>query len=158
MKEIILNNGKIALVDDDDFERLNKFKWYVVNPNKNSKYAYSQMRENKKTVYFSMHRIVMGAVKGQFIDHINHNGLDNRKENLRFCTRSENSINRKPNYGKKNSIYKGAFFQRNRWTACIYKDNKKIYLGCFKTELDAALAYNEAAKKLFGDFAYLNDV
>lgn len=99
------------------------------------------------------------------IDHINHNTLDNRKENLRLCSVNENNYNRKINKNN-NSGYKGVHLARyNRknkiyiyYRAKIQTDNIEVSLGLFKTAKDAAIAYNEAAKKYHGEFAYLNPI
>lgn len=102
-----------------------------------------------------LHRMVMGAVKGQTIDHINNDGTDNRKGNLRVVTQQQNSMNRKPSGNRK---YKGVYFnkQQGKYNAHIKYHSKKMHLGTFPTEIDAALAYDSAAAGLFGEFAVLN--
>jgi len=93
------------------------------------------------------------------VDHINGDNLDNRKKNLRLCTYAENNRNRKP-LENKTSKYKGVGLNKNykikTWQARIVKNSKRYSLGYFKNEKEAALAYNQAAKKYFGEFAYLN--
>jgi hypothetical protein len=103
-----------------------------------------------------MHRLIMGAEPGQEIDHINGNGLDNRKENLRVATRKENQQNRHITWG--NSTYKGVYWekQKNKWRARIFVSGKCVHLGFFLTEKEAAVAYNQGAIKYFGSFACLN--
>jgi hypothetical protein len=104
-----------------------------------------------------MHRVILNAPKGLMVDHINHDTLDNRKENLRIVTNQQNTFNQKlKNHSSK---YKGVTWNSNseKWCARI-RHNKPIYLGLFKDEKEAGMAYNEGAKKYFGEFALLNDI
>lgn len=105
-----------------------------------------------------MHNLVMGSKEGLIVDHVNGNGCDNRKENLRFCTESDNCKNRHNTWGK--SIYKGVSWEKryHTWISRIYVNHKSIYLGSFKDEIDAAKVYNKAAAEYFGEFARLNEV
>lgn len=147
----------IALIDDDDYEKLSKIKWYY---RKNEGYAVGNLPSPEKGVYpkVLMHRYIMDAPKGKQVDHINGNKLDNRKSNLRIATASTNKANcglRKSN----TSGYKGVSIQKGRtkkWAAQIKVDYNRIHLGYFYTKEEAALAYNEAALKYFGEFAKLN--
>jgi len=104
-----------------------------------------------------MHRVIMRAPKGVMCDHRNHNGLDNRKSNLRLCTSAQNQYNKKP---KKDcaSKYKGVVRRKDckKWRAKIGFKGKRIHLGYFDDEMDAAMAYDDKAIELFGEFAYLN--
>jgi len=155
MKKIELHGkygtGKFALVDDEDFEKLNQYKWHVY------KIGYIYARVSKKYTY--MHRLIMDARKGMEVDHINHDKLDNQKSNLRICTRQQNEHNQKP---QKNgsSQYKGVCFHksRNKWQAMIRFNGIKQYIGCYPTEAEAAHAYNLKATELFGEFAFLNEI
>lgn len=151
MKEIQLSQGKVALVDDEDYERLMQWKWYTVK-HRASFYAHSTLEKLK------MHRIVMNAPKGVLVDHIDGNGLNNQKKNLRLCTNSQNLINR--GLPSNNTIgYKGVSSNGNTgrfWKAEIKKDDKKIYIGNYKTPEEAAKAYDRKAIELFGEFAWLN--
>lgn len=106
-----------------------------------------------------MHRFIMKAQSGQTIDHINGNTLDNRKQNLRFCTQSENSYNSKSR-SRSSSKYKGVTFDKSRrkWLVYITVNKKRFYIGAFTCEDAAANAYNHFAEKYHLDFAYLNDV
>jgi hypothetical protein len=112
-------------------------------------------------------RTLMGNPKARVVDHINHNTLDNRKKNLRVCTPSENAYNCRGSSVRKGK-YKGVYpnshnenakdRRRRTWWATITHKKQKFYLGSFKTEKEAASAYNVAAKRLFGEFAYLNSI
>ena len=106
-----------------------------------------------------MHRLVINAQKGTMVDHINRNRLDNRKENLRLCTMQENRRNSAKKKGSA-SPFKGVMRVTHRpaWRAFIKYDDKNHYLGYFKSEVEAAQAYNEAAKEHFGEFAVLNQI
>ncbi len=154
MKTIDLTQGFQAIVDDEDFEKLSHFKWHVrIQP---GIYAARTMRENKRRFNIRMHQQIMGTIPGYEIDHINGNGLDNRRSNLRFCTRSENMMNQKKQLGT--SQYKGVSFasSKAKWHAQIVNKRHRISLGYFRTELCAALAYDVAALLLFGEFARIN--
>jgi hypothetical protein len=153
MKEIPLSQGKVAIVDDDMFEELSKFKWYF-----NKGYAVRQTPgrhiDRKK---ICMHREIIRTPDDLETDHINHNTLDNRRENLRICTVAENQHNQ--NIQKMNtSGYKGITWipSYQKWKAMIRVNNKRVFLGYFKSSVDAAKAYDEAAKKLHGEFAKTN--
>jgi hypothetical protein len=160
MKKIPLRGeygtGKFALVDNDDFEKLNEYFWHVVSNSHGHIYVRSGMSPNHKI----MHRLIVNAKKGEQVDHINHNTFDNRKSNLRICTHAENCQNaykRKDN----SSGYKGVnYYEGNRnkkhWVARIQINGKRVFLGCYKTSIDAAKAYNEAAKNYHGEYALLN--
>jgi hypothetical protein len=150
MKEIKLTQGKVALVDDEDYEHLSQWKWYTIKKRKNTFYAF---RHSGKTVV-SMHREIMKTPKELQVDHKDHDGLNNQKHNLRNCTQSQNNQNMM-GYGRK---YKGVSYIGNRmgYTAQICLNRKTVCLGTFKDETDAATAYNDAALKYFGEFACLN--
>jgi hypothetical protein len=156
MKEIVLTNGKIALVDDEDFEELSEIKWYF----RKEGYAVGNLPSPKKGVYPKqlMHRHIMSAKKGQQIDHINGNKLDNRKCNLRIADASLNQANSKLR-STNTTGYRGVQYKKDRkkcWYATIKHNYKVICLGYFETKKEAGLAYNEKAKELFGEFARLN--
>lgn len=161
MKEIVLTQGKVALVDDEDFERLNQYKWTAVK-SKAGWYAQRKLKVKNKNGYLikiKMHRQILGlgTLKEDkiLVDHKDHNGLNNQKSNLRQATSLQNGANCR-NRTDGLSKYKGVNLRGATWVARIGVNNQRIYLGSYKTEREAALAYNEAAKKHFGDFAYLN--
>lgn len=148
-KTIRLTKNYKAIVDFDDYERISKNKWYA-NMTKGKPYAVSG---GWKMPPLRMHREVLGAKPGQYIDHINGNTLDNRKCNLRICTNQQNSWNKNKRMGKK---FKGVYRQMNRWRSAICIDGKSIFIGSFSSEEEAAKQYDVKARELFGDFAKLN--
>ena len=152
MKRIKLTQGKFALVDDEDFAKLSKYKWHSLKGT-NTFYAARGFR-------LRMHRFILNAKEGQEIDHRDGNGLNNQKSNLRFCTHSQNNMNQRKLKKNLSSKYKGVSWHKNKkkWAVSIYIDGKNKYLGDFKDETDAAEAYNEAAMKYYGEFANLNTI
>lgn len=160
MKEIELSNGMVALVDDEDFDRVNQFSWHhdagraFRNVVKTTNKIVS--RKTQK-----MHRFILELSDPQIkVDHKNRNALDNRKENLRIATTSQNNANKEKYLGDCSSKYKGVYYSkdRNKWMAYIRIDGKMKNLGRFSLEEDAALAYNRAALEAFGEFAVLNQL
>lgn len=160
MKEILLTQGKVALVDDEDYEYLNQWKWHAYKC-RNTYYAgRNSSRKNPPKRIIQMHRIILGLTDGNIlIDHQDHNGLNNQRNNLRKATKAQNQQN-SLSFRKSTSIYKGVVKHKNhgKWQAQIAKEGKHFYLGVFNTQKDAAIAYNTAAKELHGEFAALNEV
>jgi hypothetical protein len=157
-RRIPLTQGKYAIVDPEDFERLNKHKWYAARDTRTF-YAHRHKRVGKKYVSIGMHREVIRPPRHLVVDHINHNGLDNRKANLRPATRAQNNYNRLIIKRKDSSSkYKGVAWKedRKKWRARLHFNGKLIFLGYFKDEIQAAKAYDQAAKKYYGQFACLN--
>ena len=157
MKQITLSQGQIAIVDDQDFEELSKYNWF---PQKgcNTVYAVRNSTVNGKAKTISMHRHVLGITDGNtHCDHINGNGIDNRRENLRPCTRSENHKN-KVLYKSNATGFKGVSLHKvtGRFQSSICVDGTQKYLGLYENAISAAHAYDEAAKQLHGEFARLN--
>ena len=149
MKKIPLTKGKFALVDDEDYVNLTEISWQYA-----SGYAQSiQRKKGGKQYAIMMHRKIMNCPSGLVVDHINHDTLDNRKSNLRICTRSENLGNR---FGKKNgtSKYKGVTWHKasKKWSVAF---NKK-WIGAFSDEVEAARVYDKCAIEHYGRFAKLN--
>jgi hypothetical protein len=155
MKEIKLTQGQVALVDDEDFDRVNQYKWYAHwIPSTRSFYA--------KYKNIAMARFIINCPEDLRVDHKDHDTLNNQKFNLRACTIRQNGQNsrRRSNCTSK---YKGVSWRRDRtkWQAYIQTENifgrsMRMHLGCFKTEKEAAQAYDKAASREFGEFAYLN--
>lgn len=148
MKKIPLTQGKEALVDDADFEWLNQYKWRYI-PNYKPEYVGSAAMSSSRKI-IRMHRLILGAKKGQEVDHVNRDPLDNRKENLRIATRGENTRNQG---GRKDSTsgQRGVNFHKPRksWVARIQVDGNRYFLGAFKTKKEAISAYNKA-KVVYG--------
>ncbi len=148
MKYIELTKGKRAIVDDEDFEYLNQWKWLF-----DSNYARRSIGPagNQECLY--MHKLLINCPKNRKGDHINGNKLDNRKSNLRIATVSENGMNRKVSKNNKSGL-KGVSFFEGRWRAYI----QRKFLGYYSTKKEAAIAYNKAAQEFFGEFARLNKI
>ncbi|MDR9852943.1 HNH endonuclease [Paenibacillus sp. VCA1] len=152
MRTITLSRGKQTVVDDEDYDQLSQFKWWV------DAYGYALTtvggRLNKKNI--RMHRMLTGAQPGQVVDHIDGDPLNNQKANLRIVTQKENVRNSKPKPSR--SGYKGVswYSQTNRWVARIICDGVYYHIGYYHDPKDAARAYNAKALELFGEYARLN--
>lgn len=154
MKKIPLTKGKFAIVDDDDYEKLNAYNWQAHWDSKGKTY-YVHGRVNGR--YVVMARIIKNAVEGEYVDHINHDTLDNRKENLRICRHDQNCFNRKGQYNS-TSKYKGVSYKsaNKNWVVQIRENSVGRHIGSFKNEIVAALVYDEEAERVYGEHAYLN--
>lgn len=151
---IPLTQGLYALVDGEDYKWLSRYKWFAAKIG-NTHYAYRRQGEK----HISMHRVIMKPPPNMQIDHANHDGLDNRKLNMRICTNQQNAQNQRKAIGfKKSSKHKGVCWSKNKrkWQASIEANQKKPFLGYFDLEIEAAAAYNNAAKRYFGEYAELN--
>lgn len=146
MKQITLSNGQFAQVDNEDFERLNKFRWFPFK-HRNTTYA---MRHKS----ILMHREIMNAQKGEQIDHKDRDGLNNTTENLRKATHAQNMANRKAS--GKSSKYLGVCWDKGKYRASLTTNNQTKELGRFVSEDEAGKAYNKGALKYHGEFANLN--
>ena len=159
MKQIPLNHGKYAIVDDWNYERLMKHKWQA----KKHRYTYyavaagDKVYKNNKRTILRMHREILGLKHkdGILTDHINHNGLDNREANLRICTNAQSVMNRRK-IKKKSSKYKGVSFYKagSKWSVNV----AGIHVGYFYQEEKAAKVYNDIARIIYGEYAYMNEI
>jgi len=156
VKEIALTQGKVALVDDEDYEKLVAMgSWHAREVSRDYWIARTQ-HEGKSQM---MHRVILNAPIGLEVDHINHNTLDNRRCNIRLCTHAQNGRNRLKSSGT-SSKHKGVhwFKPKGYWQAKIKVNGEWIFLGYFDDEDAAGRAYNIAARQHFGEFALLNVV
>ena len=148
-----LTQGKFAIVDEEDFERVNQYNWFA-DRFKHSWYAHRVFTENGIRKNVKMHRFILGE-SDLYVDHKNGNGIHNYKSNLRFVSKNQNQYNRRIQ-DDCNSKYKGVAIKKNRFQSRIMVNNKPINLGYFSDEIEAAKAYDNAAKKYFGEYARLN--
>lgn len=155
---IELTRGFTAVIDVADSRAISVHKWCaLVSERKGIVYAVRSGRNQPggKSLVM-MHREILVALDGEFVDHINHNTLDNRRVNLRICTIPENNRNKRRN-AKSASRFKGVFLlPGGSWRARITSNYKGIHIGCFASAKEAALAYDKAASELFGEFAMTN--
>lgn len=160
MKTILLTQNKFTLVDDDVYDSLSRFKWYARRSPfalKDFWYAIRRVPRKNGGGFLRMHRVITEAKPGKFVDHINHNGLDNRRENLRICSHKENTQNQlvhRDNATGKKGV--GVSHGKTKFRARIRIDGALVHLGYFRSLEEAARAYDDAAKKHFGEFAQLN--
>jgi hypothetical protein len=159
-RRIPLTRGKYAIVDPEDFDRLNAHSWHTAS-DRGCLYARRTVRHpiTKAQSNVHMHRqILQNVPDGMVVDHINHNGLDNREANVRPATHAQNQWNARKTKSPTRSKHKGIAWSnsKNRWRARITVNSRRIHLGYFKSQRDAAKAYDRAALKYHGDFAVLN--
>lgn len=151
MKEIELTKGYKTIVDDEDYELITQWKWSYFK-------GYARRTGtllNGKRKSILLHRLIINAKSGEQVDHKNRNKLDNRKENLRIATASQNAINRL-NIINKSRKYRGIYFRNNSYKAAVSVNKKTYNIGSFNLEMEAAKAYDIAALYYHGEFVYLN--
>jgi HNH endonuclease len=160
VKQIELTQGKFALVDDEDFEYLNQFKWFASkNPGKNFPDNFMARRNipigKGRQGAELMHRVIMKAQKGEKVDHWNFNELDNRRSNLRKCTQSQNCANKRV---KSRELPRGVSYckREQRYLAQIQVEKKNKHLGYFDDPALASAAYQRASRVYHGEFSILN--
>ena len=164
MKQIPLTKGKFAIVDDEDYPYLSRFNWVLSG---SGYFAVRHVQQGKSKGMIYMHQLLIEATRGLSVVHKNNDGLDNRKENLGRASMSHWVQGKQWSKEKKDmcsSQFRGVSRRKKRketwknWSAQIMKENKYIHIGCFYTEKEAARAYNEKAKELFGEDAYQNKI
>ena len=156
-KEIELTQGRVARVDDEDFDWLNQWKWCLSKLyNGKKQYATRGKCGGSKTKTLLMHRLIINAKKDEHVDHRNGDGLDNRRSNLRICTMSQNQANRGPTKANTSGFKGVSPDRRGRWRARVKVNGKQKALGSFATPEEAAIAYDREARAVFGEFARLN--
>ncbi|MCL2925329.1 MAG: hypothetical protein MGF17_12115 [Trichodesmium sp. MAG_R04] len=150
-KKILITRGQIVIVDEQDYQELSQHKWYLIDG-----FAARTIKKNDKRTTIYMHRVIMDAPMGISVYHINHNKLDNQRENLRLVKGSAR-MHRRPSV-KHSSKYRGVYWCKDKckWIAEIKVYKKQIRLGRFEVEKDAAVAYDEAARKYYGSLARTN--
>lgn len=151
-KQISLGHDRYVIVDDGDYEYLSRWKW-CYQPRGHGYAA----RNSGRSKTFHMHRVILNAPKGMEVDHINGNGLDNRRCNLRLCTKAQNQHNQRPKR-QGTSLFKGVSLNsaKRKWVAQVCVNKRKLHLGYFEDETEAAHAYDQAARLHFGEFARTN--
>jgi hypothetical protein len=156
MKEIPLTQGFVALVDDGDYEELNRWKWHA-SKTSDIFYAIRKARVDGNRQNISMHRQILNFPSGMEVDHIDGNGTNNRRANLRICTHAENTHNQKLNRVN-TSGFKGVSYHNvtKRWRAYLKFNRKYIWLGSYDSPHDAAVVYDINARVFFGEYARLN--
>jgi hypothetical protein len=152
--ELPLTRGAVALIDDADLPLVQGWKWQMMNTG----YAARSTKIDGRRLCLLMHRVIAAPPVGVEVDHINGNRLDNRRENLRLCSRTQNARNKARKSTGAASRFKGVWRNRSclKWQAGIEVDGRRIHLGLYWREIDAALAYDRAALEHFGEFARTN--
>lgn len=140
--ERLLSTGDVLLYDEEDADMVNGRKWYVFNPAPNSFYVQDCKGR-------SLHRILMNAPRGMCVDHINGNGLDNRRSNLRLCTKRQNNLNSRLRSDNSSGFRGVSFYPRDKtWRARVFSGNKVVYQESFKSKEECAIAYDRAVLRI----------
>ncbi len=156
-KIINLTQNQIAIIDDEDYESLNQYKWHAQKAS-NGFYAVRCVYVNRKCIKLGMHRQVLPCLDNQEIDHKNRNTLDNRKSNLRIVTHAQNMKNRNKHKNNKSGI-KGVYWDKRgkKWRSEIRVDGKKIHLGMFSDLMEAKTMRNNSEIKYFGEYSAISN-
>ena len=157
-KVVPLTQGYVSIVDETDYSRVTEHSWCIQQYKNKSRGKNVYAKASIGRTQVTLHRFILGAPKGTFVDHINGDTLDNRRENLRYTTKQGNAANRiKDRIPNKTSEFKGVSKKpKGRWTATITVMNQPIHLGTFLDEVSAARAYDAAARRYFGEFCKVN--
>ena len=148
-----LTQGKVARIDEDNWDSLSSFSWSAMKSRRGQYYAVRGVWENGKVIRKWLHREIMNCPAGMFVDHINGDSMDNRRENLRICTSKQNSQNQKRRINNTTGV-KGVFFNKFGSYVVTIRDNGKAkYLGSFKTLDEATTVRREAELRCYGEFA-----
>lgn len=149
----------LVIIDLKNVNLINKYTWFTKKAITGSYYVYASTTINKKETKISLQRLLLGNPENKVIDHINGNTMDNRIENLRICSKSENNKNAKKNKRGTSSKYKGVTKRPSGRFGVYIQNNKVIFcVGTFDSEIEAAKAYNKKALELFGEYAKLNEI
>lgn len=155
MREIQLTNGRVAYIDDEDYDLVMKHKWFAVKCT-NTYYAYTHIKKNGKDTTLKMHRLIMGFTNPKIlVDHRDRNGLNNQKHNMRESNSTQNNANR---VSRGTSKYLGVCWKKqdSMWQVRVTYNKVIHYVGIFKDEIEAAKAYDKKALEIHGEFANLN--
>ena len=149
-----------AKISPEDAQLVLKYRWVIRGHTKYGKwvkYACTDIRRNGVRKTYKMHRLILNAEDGMHVDHINGDGLDNRRENLRLVTPQQNQANSRKR-SKMTSRFKGVCWHAaaRKWRATLAINHRSLHLGLFDDEILAAQAYDEKAREMFGEFAHLN--
>lgn len=156
MKEIPLTQGFVALVDDEDYEWLIQHKWYILRTKSGNLYAQTRKKTPKnKSGVETMHRMILAPPPGKLVDHIDRNGLNNQRNNLRIADKRINGINRRM-HSNNTSGYRGVSETTNGWLATIWNGEKGEFIGYYETAEEAARAWDREAIRLRGEYAVTN--
>jgi hypothetical protein len=151
-----LTKGQFATIDAQDSELVGRYQWHAQRTRTGYVAAHGEYVGRKRVRVLYMHQLLAASPDLPCVDHRDHNQLNNRRSNLRPCTYSQNAFNRKKYRVKCTSQYKGVMLYKGQWRAQIYVDKKVKPLGVFETETDAAMAYDRAASRFYGEFANTN--